>query len=521
MRINFTISIDFLKDLEKKDISKSYHPVSERLSHEFQRNNVNLDKDKNAIFVEHPDQRWRVIDGIGVQVRAFTIQRENDRLGVHQRTTSGRSDVLWDYQIFDVGRLDPTRHYGWERSGITDHLQSSDEEKKEKWQKIRKKWDFFIRPRRGYVGLAQRRQIWDLMDKNNLHRENIKRKKNLRTIFGIGCGLSLLYTIAVPFLSSQSGLSIPCSQIVSAVAFFAALALAGVVSISLKSMELEVKQNEGTMEELHNEVKHLLSQMPTEIPTAQEIHKWHQEEIVDISERVLKEMSLDERDILPFSEELKDKNPPDVTGILLADGAASQPPKILEDARDIEKSHLNSVAGRGRYLLYGAYKFQFIYPTKNLLAVYGCFYDFILQEENSASTAEYFYRNVVNLSSKAVRWNSDYIEDHKIEAIIFHLSVSSGDHIQIALTDWKYAEDINKRIAARSKLKTEEDRRLHQEEIEREGSARPEAAPPMGEEEYVDLVESAECQVPATLGQVVISFIRNQLREKYEPRHEE
>jgi len=178
---------------------------------------------------------------------------------------------------------------------------------------------------------------------------------------------------------------------------------------------------------------------------------------------------------------------------------------------------------RDREPLFAVQHIQFIFPGKNKLDTFSCFYDVIKDKLYGKSAHAFFYRDVTNVMKRDVPREVAFSED-EMHATEVTLSVASGENITVTIRNEETNEQIHKHVEGqRDDLKSNEEsiRRafedidsnpnLTPEEREEEKAAYEQLWNTDGESEDDSIDPGLTMQLERA--DKLISHIRKQLRE--------
>jgi hypothetical protein len=468
--------------------------LPEQLKKSFEKNKRPL-SDEACVMASKEDGRWRVVDFKDENVFAYDLVREKEELIVFQPTASGFSDILFDYPIFEAG-IPYVNEQGEEELMLISGM------KRYYLNDIQKrKWDYFFRPFLPLVGFQHRLKILELSENSSKQKKALGKLKTL---------VYFLFAAAI-----ASSVFIPMTEGASAIGTFLLLIIWIGKWMKFRKQRKDYLKKEKELESYEAELLHLEKQVPDEVPTDKEISDMYNEELSFLDVEAIESLGLDSETIMELDSEI---NPRKLKGITIEDWAYIQPESSVGKSSLRPEHMVGVVVGEDGQPRYAVYFVQFIYPTDDLITVYGCFYDFILRETKGLATDEYFYRNVVSVASKTHEEESFLDPKRVSETTLFRLTVSSGDSIQVALTDERLVDDMNRRFEAKSKLrrKRRQNVLLKEESIKKSGAKnkKHEASEQTQDDEYERLINVAESELPATRAKKAIAFIRRELRAK-------
>lgn len=153
-----------------------------------------------------------------------------------------------------------------------------------------------------------------------------------------------------------------------------------------------------------------------EKPSDQEIDKFLMEDFQQLNNKSMKKMGLDQSEIKG--------DPITIYG------------PILWYVSGISSADLLYKTGQDGIARFGVYKVTCIQLTDKLMGTYQCVFNFLKNVALNESTDEYFYKDVVSVSTKEVSTAYALPNAEKlIHAETFALTVSSGDRVEVILRD--------------------------------------------------------------------------------------
>lgn len=305
----------------------------------------------------------------------------------------------------------------------------------------KRKWDYFFRPHNLLIGKHQKKQVLELEDEI----EDMK-KQNQKNLILYGCALVAAICLGI-FVSEMIFLAIPLIVLVY-------------LPLLIK-FQKQKKLKEKWILSLTHEIKQLYQQVPVDIPSDEQMEAWLFEEIQHLKDKAIEELILDRDMILA----IEGNDPWGHPGITIPDWGAIQPKKT--NGRDrVNDVHLKSFRVTKRnQLLFAVYYIQFIFLTKEQIAIYNTFYDFILGKPIGHTTHQYHYQDVVSIGTSNDTVPNIFDEHSEFDITLIQIAVSNNNPLQIALTDEKVIEDINKRIEE-NKRYAEQQAELEEENLD-------------------------------------------------------
>jgi hypothetical protein len=532
MSLPFTMGTQRIDDLQHEE--KDWREISAAIRADFQRNAIKLSS--FAFVLGDEASGWRLVDYQAGEPRAYDIAATAQGLEVRQHSTSGLSTVLTDYPVFPLGfkvreyasgngadvRTSPRQDVftvGMLRDGRARELLDDEQ---------RQRWDYFFPLSRAYVGLPHRRRIrgWRKeMDNNETRLPKQRRKVVLFAALAAVLMTPLIYATII----DSSFACLPFLGLVGSLGCGVAALTSWLSNRRLRTRHANLQSWIDSLEKEENDLQTRADNHPVG-PSSEQIRQWLQEDLKRLDRRAIGVLGLEtieDEEQTSANEDIADLTPPStdpehtplqlpehlnprqLNGILLESWGLIQSSKA-HGIDDIDSLHLGSVRiGRDGRLHFGVHFFQFILPTGMQLAVYGCFWDFILRKEKGMLTDEFFYSDVVSLRSRISRVHNSLSSEKASETTVFSLTVASNDSIDVSLTDKNVLDDMGRRMKKRRKNEQEQLREVREEEGE---NAVDEASPVF--EEFDSEYDSEE--LPATRGAATLAFIRPLLRKHHQ-----
>ncbi|MFX0137564.1 MAG: hypothetical protein ACFFDN_28255 [Candidatus Hodarchaeota archaeon] len=174
-------------------------------------------------------------------------------------------------------------------------------------------------------------------------------------------------------------------------------------------------------------------------PTDSQMEEFLEEDKKKLAEKAIKKLGIDESELVG-----------DV--IYLPPGLIFQG---WDEARAIrDNTHLPPHAlkvGKDKILRFGAFQYQAFFPTDKFLGSFGCVWDFCSGESANEQTEEFFYKDVVSVTTKT---EDRIISNPKTRSPIkisdwetFRLSVSRGESISVILRSEQFLKKFIKEAA--------------------------------------------------------------------------
>lgn len=352
-------------------------------------------------------------------------------------------------------------------------------------------WDYFFRIKPDDVGKPQKEEIKEIEE--NIHDEIYKYtqrqkeiedsiKENRRILFwkkiknflyGVGC-FALAVIVYRFTLNNDFNIDwlLACTSPPLALGLILWLAIS-IVGWNEKKEIRDLQARSVVLRELHNniikerverknslklEIKELKQQIPSSPPDI-DVYQWfvkHLKAVVEDSKRATgliasNLVEIDENPIPVFGPgELQNPKrfPPTFTEINATDDINFDVKKHLTARRAFE------LPDGTIDVLYGMYYLECILIAKDMLAIYGLFYDFITGKSHAIETTEQYYKDVVSIIiTNEFRWieknvteqnegKSVYVED----APTFTLSLASGENRTVTFVNEKYFLEIKHKI---------------------------------------------------------------------------
>jgi hypothetical protein len=150
--------------------------------------------------------------------------------------------------------------------------------------------------------------------------------------------------------------------------------------------------------------------------TDQEMDQWLDEDLKELSPKALKKLGIDQSELI--SEPIRIHGP------------------ILWAANGVSGQDLVWKTGKDRIARFGVYKATLFHLTDKQIGSYQATYNFLKHIPLNESTDEYFYKDIVNVSTKETSTSYSLPNGQKlVSAETFALKVSSGDAVEVVLRD--------------------------------------------------------------------------------------
>ena len=257
-------------------------------------------------------------------------------------------------------------------------------------------------------------------------------------------------------------------------------------------------------------ISDLKAQIPSDIPTDSEMKEFIDKMLAGVETAAKKQLRLGtgevtvEKDIPPIVE----------WGKLQADrpGYTSFNPVDDKGARRDNALGTHLPAYRltaDQTLIYAVHYAQYLFPTRDYIAVHGQFVDCVLNETRGRLTDEYYYADVTSVRTemKEIDMFGKYME-----ATTFCLTVSSGDKVAVTFLDEALQESMRKKIA---EDKAKRVKQLQELELKLKDAPEEQRARIRSEMESVRKEHDKLITVEKTsVANQVVQDIRHQLRQK-------
>jgi len=289
---------------------------------------------------------------------------------------------------------------------------------------------------------------------------------------------------------------------------FALMGLIGFVKYlpRLADAASAIREAKRGIRNLKKVIRDLIRQIPHNTPTDQEMLEFVQRRLTDLEQRARQYLRLDQDNItvevsIPPIQEWAYMQPQDKPGY---QSIERENPEFLKAMRATNADAPN---------VYAVYYIQYLFPTKDYIAVHSEFFDAISDETRGKSTDEYYYADVTSIRTEVSELERKvYFSPRIPELVKLRLTVASGDAVEVRMFDERVQRTLNEYLEDRRKVNIEALRRLH---ASMENASREEKA---AIEKELDEAASARQRVVqddrASFAEGVVRDIRHQLRLK-------
>ncbi len=448
--------------------------------------------DKTRIICEVNFTQWRLVTYHHNTPFAYIIERSDENITIYRVTKTGYSDSLWDYPVFplsfnflpiDLNFQNHGQYFinGWPRKKLNNGTS-------------KKRWDFFFRPQEGY--LTEPHEQYKA--KVKIESDHIQRRQDLiKSILGFS-GLSLILSLFY-ILGPDTGilfkiLSLLCSLVspipylllfsfiflkpitdasterqkndtdtlfvlftiilvlgvsfgfmllathfkihqstaisnlvtIPAVAFFTSL-------IAFKNNS-NLKKKQEIIKTIDTEIEYLTSQLPKVSITPEELLEQTSRRIQESEQPALDTLNINPKNLLALPPK---QNRLTSQSFSIIDWGGIQTLNRINESL-IPTSFFAQINHQDENRRLHAINYiQLLFVTKNQVISYSYFYNTITDSIASINTNEYYFSNIVSVSSKINEWHDESKPNTLMQKLTFRLSVENGDAVEVSLLENK------------------------------------------------------------------------------------
>lgn len=266
-----------------------------------------------------------------------------------------------------------------------------------------------------------------------------------------------------------------------------------------------IREARRQLRDLKRLIRDLIRQIPRNTPTDQEMLDFVQKRLSDLELRAKQYLRLNQENItidvsIPPIQEWAYLQPQDKPGY---QSIERENPEFLKAMR----------ATASDAPVYAVYYIQYLFPTRDYIAVHGEFFDAICDDTRGKLTDEYYYADVTSIRTEVSEVERKVYFSPKIpEVVKLRLTVASGDAVEVRMWDERIQRTLNEYLEDRRKVNIEALQRL---QASLESASREERAAIKKE---LDEAASARQRVMqddrASFAEGVVRDIRHQLRLK-------
>jgi hypothetical protein len=286
--------------------------------------------------------------------------------------------------------------------------------------------------------------------------------------------------------------------------------IAGIVVIGVTLWQLfprltevykRLREAESEIERIKSLIADLTSQIPKNFPSDQEMRQFINDRLGALETRAKSHLRLDSGEITV------DKHIPPIYEWALLQSETKPGYKSLPE----KNREALTVAHDGKPV-YAVYYVQYLFPTRDYIAVHGEFYDIIRDETRGRLTDEYYYADVTSVRTEMAERKPFFSTQKLLEATHFRLTVSSGDAVEVTFLDEHLQQTLNDYLENQRKARVEDLERLRRR---LENASDDEKASIQREIEKVrEARERIQQEDKSSLANNVVRDIRHQLRLK-------
>lgn len=161
-------------------------------------------------------------------------------------------------------------------------------------------------------------------------------------------------------------------------------------------------------------------------PTDEQIDKWLlDEDLEELKKRALEKLGIDPEEQVKTKEPFRIASP-----VLWWDYEENE-----EDIYGVDINDLVFKQGKDKCIRFGVYNVTIIQLTEKLMGIYRCTYNFLKNVPLNEKTDEYFYEDIVAVSTREIS-TSDYVLPNRKKlkhAEAFAITIPSGDAVEVIL----------------------------------------------------------------------------------------
>ena len=265
-----------------------------------------------------------------------------------------------------------------------------------------------------------------------------------------------------------------------------------------------VREAKRKLRELKRRIGALIKQIPHNTPSDKEMVDFVNARLTDLEQRAKQYLRLNQASItievaIPPIQEWAYLQPQDKPG--------------YQSIRRNNPEFLEAIQATGHGPIYAVYYIQYLFPTKDYIAVHGEFFDAISDDTRGKLTDEYYYADVTSVRTEVSEVERRVYFSNKIpELVKLRLTVASGDAVEVRMLDERVQRTLNEYLADRQRANVDTLKRL---QASLDNASRQEKAAIQQElEEAASARQRVLQDDRASFAEGVVRDIRHQLRLK-------
>ena len=204
---------------------------------------------------------------------------------------------------------------------------------------------------------------------------------------------------------------------------------------------------------LKQTIRLLIKQIPKNIPSDREMVDFIDARLADLEQRARQYLRLNQASItievtIPPIQEWAYLQPQDKPGY---QAISRENPEFLKAMR----------ATSSDAPVYAVYYIQYLFPTKDYIAVHGEFFDAISDDTHGKLTDEYYYADVTSVRTEVSEVERRVYFSNRIpELVKLRLTVASGDAVEVRMLDERVQRTLNEYLEDRRRANVDTLKRL-------------------------------------------------------------